>query len=121
MIRRPPRSTLSSSSAASDVYKRQGLVEGSTRGTAWLAGGSPAAATATVDAPLCQLVVTQTQIISSAPTGEGSVQVAPGAGPGRKKDRCGAATNCSTSSPPRTRRGARGSCRRGRPCRRQYP
>src|SRR5665648_1115306 len=25
MIRRPPRSTLSSSSAASDVYKRQGL------------------------------------------------------------------------------------------------
>ena len=26
MIRRPPRSTLSSSSAASDVYKRQGLV-----------------------------------------------------------------------------------------------
>src|SRR5664280_1174699 len=28
MIRRPPRSTLSSSSAASDVYKRQGYVEG---------------------------------------------------------------------------------------------
>src|SRR5665648_1297952 len=27
MIRRPPRSTLSSSSAASDVYKRQGEVE----------------------------------------------------------------------------------------------
>src|SRR5665648_57694 len=27
MIRRPPRSTLSSSSAASDVYKRQGLLE----------------------------------------------------------------------------------------------
>src|SRR5665648_1251139 len=27
MIRRPPRSTLSSSSAASDVYKRQGLIE----------------------------------------------------------------------------------------------
>src|SRR5664280_3819963 len=27
MIRRPPRSTLSSSSAASDVYKRQGLFE----------------------------------------------------------------------------------------------
>src|SRR5665648_955845 len=26
MIRRPPRSTLSSSSAASDVYKRQGIV-----------------------------------------------------------------------------------------------
>ena len=25
MIRRPPRSTLSSSSAASDVYKRQGI------------------------------------------------------------------------------------------------
>src|SRR5664280_1378242 len=108
-----------------------GLVEGSTRATAWLAGGSPAATTATVDAPLCQLVVTQTQIISSAPTGEGSVQVAPGAGPGRKKDRWGGSTNCSTnspprtcgstSSPPRTRRGARGSCRRGRPCRRQYP
>src|SRR5664280_3859259 len=28
MIRRPPRSTLSSSSAASDVYKRQGQVRG---------------------------------------------------------------------------------------------
>ena len=28
MIRRPPRSTLSSSSAASDVYKRQGLAAG---------------------------------------------------------------------------------------------
>eukprot|EP00658_Telonema_sp_P-2_P064081 TRINITY_DN52950_c0_g1_i1.p1 TRINITY_DN52950_c0_g1~~TRINITY_DN52950_c0_g1_i1.p1 ORF type:complete len:127 (-),score=34.33 TRINITY_DN52950_c0_g1_i1:107-487(-) len=28
MIRRPPRSTLSSSSAASDVYKRQPYVEG---------------------------------------------------------------------------------------------
>src|SRR5665648_1105702 len=28
MIRRPPRSTLSSSSAASDVYKRQGLLDG---------------------------------------------------------------------------------------------
>src|SRR5664280_2807577 len=28
MIRRPPRSTLSSSSAASDVYKRQGLRRG---------------------------------------------------------------------------------------------
>eukprot|EP00658_Telonema_sp_P-2_P031132 TRINITY_DN23366_c0_g1_i6.p2 TRINITY_DN23366_c0_g1~~TRINITY_DN23366_c0_g1_i6.p2 ORF type:complete len:102 (-),score=46.13 TRINITY_DN23366_c0_g1_i6:324-629(-) len=27
MIRRPPRSTLSSSSAASDVYKRQALVQ----------------------------------------------------------------------------------------------
>src|SRR5674536_407985 len=32
MIRRPPRSTLSSSSAASDVYKRQGA------GYAWNAG-----------------------------------------------------------------------------------
>src|SRR5674536_123047 len=31
MIRRPPRSTLSSSSAASDVYKRQGRGENSTR------------------------------------------------------------------------------------------
>ena len=30
MIRRPPRSTLSSSSAASDVYKRQGLDRSST-------------------------------------------------------------------------------------------
>src|SRR5664280_2541614 len=29
MIRRPPRSTLSSSSAASDVYKRQAFVKGS--------------------------------------------------------------------------------------------
>src|SRR5674536_131865 len=29
MIRRPPRSTLSSSSAASDVYKRQFVVSGS--------------------------------------------------------------------------------------------
>src|SRR5665648_1159295 len=29
MIRRPPRSTLSSSSAASDVYKRQGIVKDS--------------------------------------------------------------------------------------------
>src|SRR5664280_566364 len=31
MIRRPPRSTLSSSSAASDVYKRQDLVTGVSR------------------------------------------------------------------------------------------
>src|SRR5664279_5300818 len=31
MIRRPPRSTLSSSSAASDVYKRQGLKQCSTK------------------------------------------------------------------------------------------
>src|SRR5678816_4508587 len=33
MIRRPPRSTLDRSSAASDVYKRQGLPEG------WCANG----------------------------------------------------------------------------------
>src|SRR5665648_120111 len=33
MIRRPPRSTLSSSSAASDVYKRQSLVYTSNTGT----------------------------------------------------------------------------------------
>eukprot|EP00658_Telonema_sp_P-2_P059523 TRINITY_DN4851_c0_g3_i2.p1 TRINITY_DN4851_c0_g3~~TRINITY_DN4851_c0_g3_i2.p1 ORF type:complete len:107 (+),score=21.75 TRINITY_DN4851_c0_g3_i2:92-412(+) len=39
MIRRPPRSTLSSSSAASDVYKRQGLWYGTWRaenGCWWL-------------------------------------------------------------------------------------
>src|SRR5664279_7611 len=34
---------------------------------------------------LCQLVVTQTQIISSAPTGEGSVQVAPGPDPEERR------------------------------------
>src|SRR5674536_206806 len=38
MIRRPPRSTLSSSSAASDVYKRQGL-ELLAAGGAGCAGG----------------------------------------------------------------------------------
>ena len=32
MIRRPPRSTLDRSSAASDVYKRQGLPEGAQAG-----------------------------------------------------------------------------------------
>src|SRR5664280_960661 len=37
MIRRPPRSTLSSSSAASDVYKRQGLCADA--GTAPVCGG----------------------------------------------------------------------------------
>eukprot|EP00658_Telonema_sp_P-2_P015967 TRINITY_DN16177_c0_g1_i1.p1 TRINITY_DN16177_c0_g1~~TRINITY_DN16177_c0_g1_i1.p1 ORF type:complete len:137 (+),score=24.84 TRINITY_DN16177_c0_g1_i1:130-540(+) len=34
MIRRPPRSTLSSSSAASDVYKRQESEDGGVEGTA---------------------------------------------------------------------------------------
>ena len=37
MIRRPPRSTLDRSSAASDVYKRQAS------GTAWAAVGTPGA------------------------------------------------------------------------------
>eukprot|EP00658_Telonema_sp_P-2_P046761 TRINITY_DN35059_c0_g1_i1.p1 TRINITY_DN35059_c0_g1~~TRINITY_DN35059_c0_g1_i1.p1 ORF type:complete len:114 (+),score=37.07 TRINITY_DN35059_c0_g1_i1:115-456(+) len=35
MIRRPPRSTLSSSSAASDVYKRQTLSRGSHQTDGW--------------------------------------------------------------------------------------
>src|SRR5664280_171397 len=37
MIRRPPRSTLSSSSAASDVYKRQGDQTAGAAGAAWVA------------------------------------------------------------------------------------
>src|SRR5674536_18608 len=46
LVRRPPRSTLSSSSAASDVYKRQerGLEPGQAlrrgAGSRWLVGGS---------------------------------------------------------------------------------
>src|SRR5665648_1185888 len=38
MIRRPPRSTLSSSSAASDVYKRQVFEVKSTNGDTFLGG-----------------------------------------------------------------------------------
>ena len=38
MIRRPPRSTLSSSSAASDVYKRQGRDNVKLRADAWVYG-----------------------------------------------------------------------------------
>src|SRR5674536_384874 len=46
MIRRPPRSTLSSSSAASDVYKRQSIDHTAARSPKllyWARTGSPAA------------------------------------------------------------------------------
>ena len=47
MIRRPPRSTLSSSSAASDVYKRQDIYSTIVRGAVWTpqGGGSAPAIT----------------------------------------------------------------------------
>ena len=40
MIRRPPRSTLDRSSAASDVYKRQGLADAVTRFIVGKPGGA---------------------------------------------------------------------------------
>ena len=43
MIRRPPRSTLDRSSAASDVYKRQGLVRNETTSVVIEVEGEPAA------------------------------------------------------------------------------
>src|SRR5674536_110646 len=52
MIRRPPRSTLSSSSAASDVYKRQGAGphRAADRGAGGVhRGGAPAAGRAAAD------------------------------------------------------------------------
>eukprot|EP00828_Plagiopyla_frontata_P005770 TRINITY_DN12390_c0_g1_i1.p3 TRINITY_DN12390_c0_g1~~TRINITY_DN12390_c0_g1_i1.p3 ORF type:complete len:132 (-),score=21.13 TRINITY_DN12390_c0_g1_i1:542-937(-) len=49
MIRRPPRSTLSSSSAASDVYKRQ------VQGTVRMVGSTQANLFASVSAGVCAL------------------------------------------------------------------
>eukprot|EP00658_Telonema_sp_P-2_P059850 TRINITY_DN48952_c0_g1_i1.p1 TRINITY_DN48952_c0_g1~~TRINITY_DN48952_c0_g1_i1.p1 ORF type:complete len:112 (+),score=32.36 TRINITY_DN48952_c0_g1_i1:138-473(+) len=50
MIRRPPRSPLSSSSAASDVYKRQGIDDGRTfQGVAASWGGHRAAQRSCLD------------------------------------------------------------------------
>src|SRR5664280_3928161 len=53
MIRRPPRSTLSSSSAASDVYKRQ--TPG--RAVVWVGSDPPGYACALMDDDLTALVV----------------------------------------------------------------
>eukprot|EP00658_Telonema_sp_P-2_P060319 TRINITY_DN49266_c0_g1_i4.p1 TRINITY_DN49266_c0_g1~~TRINITY_DN49266_c0_g1_i4.p1 ORF type:complete len:108 (-),score=3.75 TRINITY_DN49266_c0_g1_i4:226-549(-) len=58
MIRRPPRSTLSSSSAASDVYKRQGLEVGTCTISMEPARGDSATQTPVVgtsSAPWCKV------------------------------------------------------------------
>src|SRR5674536_382770 len=68
MIRRPPRSTLSSSSAASDVYKRQAMAERVSIGPDMTAGDlHDALARLGADLMLCALAAAERGSLSLTP------------------------------------------------------
>eukprot|EP00656_Telonema_subtile_P037707 TRINITY_DN42060_c0_g1_i1.p1 TRINITY_DN42060_c0_g1~~TRINITY_DN42060_c0_g1_i1.p1 ORF type:complete len:172 (+),score=11.86 TRINITY_DN42060_c0_g1_i1:98-613(+) len=74
MIRRPPRSTLSSSSAASDVYKRQtfGANAPGKRFTSLLSLGYPLMTDSVLCSPWIEITVTPTTIGNSSNTAAAS-------------------------------------------------